>query len=94
MGRKRVKKSVGKHKKQLYKGSCTKCGGPVTLSSPKKQTECWKCRGWNSHKQVVDVPKHMKKKNDEAPRELNVFQKILKAMNFKSNVVVITDEKK
>jgi predicted ATP-dependent serine protease len=93
MGKKHIKKSVGKHKKQLYTGNC-ECGKKITVSSPKKQSKCWKCRGWNSHKQVVDIPKHLKKTSVSDPQELTIFQKILKSMKFKSNVVVITDEKK
>ena len=83
---------MAKSNKQLYKGKCTRCGGPVTVSSPNKQTECFKCRGWKSKKVSVDKPKDEKSNETSEPRELNVLQKILRAMKLKEKITVKNDE--
>ena len=77
---------AGNNKKQLYKGKCKTCGGPVTISSPDKETDCHKCRGWKTKKKAVDKPKQIVKPASEAPSELSVLQKILKVLKFREKV--------
>ena len=69
-------------KKKLYTGTCVKCGNPVTITVPNKQTTCWRCRGWKSKNAAVDKPKQAGEK-DAPHREPNVLQNLLRTMKFK-----------
>jgi len=75
-------KHAPKHKKQLYFSKCTDCEARVTVSSPGKQTRCWRCRGWESKNQVSKILKDKRRleRAQAKPKNVNVLERMLHAL--------------